>query len=68
MKLNTASGLGVIVVSNSSRRSDGMLGVFVIDGVSVMVGLRVIVGDNVMVGVSVTVGVCVGVGEGEIKR
>lgn len=68
MKLKSASGLGVVVLSNCPRISVGKLGVSVMEGVSVMVGESVIVGVKVMVGVIVMVGVCVDVGDGEMNR
>jgi hypothetical protein len=65
--LNTASGLGVVVLVNRSSIANGTCGVGVIvgvsetEGVGVMVGERVIVGVKLIVGVEVMVGVNVGV-------
>lgn len=59
----TASGLGVMVLSNRVKIASGMLGVGVMvgvsetNGVNVMVGLSVMVGESVNEGVSVMVSV-----------
>ena len=55
--LNTASGLGVVVLVKSSSMTKGICGVGVMVGVSETEGVGVMVGVSVMVGVRLMVGV-----------
>jgi hypothetical protein len=72
--LNTASGFGVVVLSNSSSIARGIwgvgdvVGVYEIAGEGVIEGVKVMVGETVRVGVRVIVGVRVNVGVGGKTR